>query len=81
MANSKKKEPRMITGVLLLTLAGMAEKILGVIFKIPLAPFAKSKFEQACIRCSKFRFFLILMDIFLLPFLLSCFKKSTYYLV
>ncbi|MBQ8448797.1 MAG: polysaccharide biosynthesis protein [Clostridia bacterium] len=42
MANSKKKEPRMITGVLLLTLAGMAEKILGVIFKIPLAGYLGS---------------------------------------
>ena len=36
MLNEKKKEPRMITGVLLLTIAGIAEKILGVILKIPL---------------------------------------------
>lgn len=33
------KEPRMITGVILLTIAGMAEKILGVILKIPLSSY------------------------------------------
>ena len=42
MANKTKKEPRMITGVLFLTLAGVAEKILGVIFKIPLSGYLGS---------------------------------------
>lgn len=37
MTTEKRKEPRMITGVLLLTIAGIAEKILGVILKIPLS--------------------------------------------
>ena len=37
MTTEKRKEPRMFTGVLLLTIAGMAEKILGVLLKIPLS--------------------------------------------
>lgn len=37
MTTEKRKEPRMLTGVLLLTVAGMAEKILGVLLKIPLS--------------------------------------------
>ncbi|MGN1096195.1 MAG: oligosaccharide flippase family protein, partial [Eubacteriales bacterium] len=42
MATEKKNEPRMITGVLLLTIAGIAEKILGVILKIPLSGYLGS---------------------------------------
>ncbi|MBQ8861696.1 MAG: polysaccharide biosynthesis protein [Clostridia bacterium] len=43
MNTQKRKEPRMLTGVLLLTLAGVAEKILGVILKIPLAGYLGSE--------------------------------------
>ena len=43
MNREKRKEPRMFTGVLLLTLAGVAEKILGVILKIPLSGYLGSE--------------------------------------
>ncbi len=43
MNTTAKKEPRMFTGVLLLTLAGVAEKILGVILKIPLSGYLGSE--------------------------------------
>ena len=36
MSNIEKKETRMMTGVVILMIASLVEKILGVIFKIPL---------------------------------------------